>query len=950
MKNFSKSFILSTLAVAGILPGQAQHFDMTQWGSGRGWTSAPYFRYEAEPGHCRDYNGTYLPHSDYQRDVQSEASNQQAIRLGAGGFVEWNNDSGDADGVTIRYSVPWGQNATVGVYVGDTKLGELYLDTSHNWQSCPTPKDPNRPELYSRHEYDPSKLVRMQYDERHTRLSRAIARGENFQLRHISGAEVTVDFLEIEKTVKTPIPAGAAVCDTQDVNAFIWSHQGQTIYVPEGDYTVSFRMDIPANTRVIGAGVWYTNIYFSNGESFKAGFGPFLGSELSHMYVHSVQSQRYNSGDYGPGGYASPGKALNGNCSNSNIHDLWVEHFECGAWLEDTYNVQIRNCRFRNNYADGINLAHGCTNSTVEQCNFRNNGDDDMAAWCRESATCHDNTYRNCTAEHNWRASSLGFFGGYSELAENILIKDNVEQGVRHVTDFAGSAFSGEINFRNISIVHSGCTDGNVGEHGDFWGWPMGALHIESTGNYDIQTANFNNIDLYNSRGYAVLIGSVNTQMHGVTLDGVNVHGLCSDSPGAFWFSNPRGDLTMRNCSAEDIDSDRLTNWSVNSELGSMEANGFKFTSSGCDFSMEPPADLTGVNLTMAKVSWQKMSRANDASADLSEGDNVVFQAIIANFSDVSVPAGVNIQSEVRFSDGTVLPMTTITDGLEAQTYKTVSSNVWAATPGAQTVQIVLDPNGRINGDTDGDDNVATRRFNVIGQEADNSISDSFSHSSGVDFQVTDLLWQRVDASGNFIDATPGRGPIATGDRLVFTARVANAGDQDARSGVKIGVKFVVDGEDWDRNHITWCDTYNSGLAAKSLVSLTANSGGQQNGSTNGQRYWVAKEGSLPVMAWVNDGNDYADESDKNNNQFTVSLPSIPYSGGVFTYHPDSMVDLPDDISSLGNSGLITAVSELPDSSAPRDAAWHTMTGIRLPSAPTQPGLYLHAGKTIIIR
>ncbi len=88
-----KKLLLSlATATAIVSPAHAQHYDMTQWGAGRGYTEAPYFRYEAEPGHCRSYSGVYLPQSDLQTDLQSEASNQQAITIGGGGYVEWKND------------------------------------------------------------------------------------------------------------------------------------------------------------------------------------------------------------------------------------------------------------------------------------------------------------------------------------------------------------------------------------------------------------------------------------------------------------------------------------------------------------------------------------------------------------------------------------------------------------------------------------------------------------------------------------------------------------------------------------------------------------------------------------------------------------------------------------------------------------------------------------------
>ncbi len=207
-----KKLLLSlATATAIVSPAHAQHYDMTQWGAGMGYTEAPYFRYEAEPGHCQSYSGVYLPQSDVQTDLQSEASNQQAITIGSGGYVEWKNDSGAADGVTLRFSVPWGQTARVGVYGADGQLlGTMDLNTDHSWEFCNKIQGSRsyKPEIYSIHVYNPEEFVRMRFDETHTLLSREIRRDETFRIAHISGAQVTVDFLEIEKARKVEFQEG----------------------------------------------------------------------------------------------------------------------------------------------------------------------------------------------------------------------------------------------------------------------------------------------------------------------------------------------------------------------------------------------------------------------------------------------------------------------------------------------------------------------------------------------------------------------------------------------------------------------------------------------------------------------------------------------------------------------------------------------------------------------
>ena len=65
------------------------------------------------------------------------------------------------------------------------------------------------------------------------------------------------------------------------------------------------------------------------------------------------------------------GKGFEGSWgTNSVIENVRVSHFECGAWIADyngnaSRNLRVTNCRFRNNYADGINLCSGTQGAVV---------------------------------------------------------------------------------------------------------------------------------------------------------------------------------------------------------------------------------------------------------------------------------------------------------------------------------------------------------------------------------------------------------------------------------------------------------------------------------------------------------------------------------------------------------------------------------------------------------
>ncbi len=82
----------------------------------------------------------------------------------------------------------------------------------------------------------------------------------------------------------------------------------------------------------------------------------------------------------------------------------------------------------------------------------------------------------------------LGFFGGKQNKAYNIVIRDPMEAGFRVTCDFPGMPFSndGYSEFHDISVYKGGVAAGTVGVSGDLWGNQQGALHINSSNQYDL--------------------------------------------------------------------------------------------------------------------------------------------------------------------------------------------------------------------------------------------------------------------------------------------------------------------------------------------------------------------------------------------------------------------------------------------------------------------------------
>ncbi len=900
----------------------AQHYDMTRWGADRGYTEAPYARYEAEPDFCSGYTGTLLPQSDIQTDLQSEASNQQAITLGNGQYVSWLNGSGNADGLTLRFSVPWGAQAAIGVFAGDELLGELSLNTDHSWEFCEKIKGNrhNKPEYYSIHVFNANESVRMRFDEVHKLLSREIRQGETFTLRNLSSTPVTIDFVEIEKARKVEYQDGWVRWNQTidpDLQNFINNNQGRTIYIDQAYTGVWGKLSL-GSAHLQGRGIFYTELHW---EQNGAGFNDF-GTSVRDMSLTSYQNQRYSSSDHGPNGYGSPGKCFNGNMSGATVEYVLVEHFECGGWLSGTNGATFRHCRFRNNYADGINFCNS-SNCLMEQSSFRNNGDDDMASWSAESY-CSNNTFRHCTAEHNWRASSLGFFGGGGHRAENILIKDGLESGARLVSDFSGPAFGSEgIDFANISIVHCACIEGEVGVHGDFWGVDEGALHIEASSHYSLVNGRFRNIDIFDSRGNAVFIGANPGNSHsinGVTIDNINIHGVRDDASYAVYFENPRGSVTINGI---DIDgASNITNLPGGALAGYSDGT---FTLATTGFDAKPIEPIAGCTLTLSGLAWERATR--DASP-ITAGDRVTFSIRIDNTGTADLPPDYPLAAALTFDDGSSVSLSH-TAGITAGQFAILSGQ-WTATEGGRTVAATLDPSNRL-GDMTSASPIIYKKFNV------GKATYTFTTTSGIDFQVLDLLWKVVGR-----DSEPGKGSIDVGDPVLFTAVIANTGTENSGTTEKLGVTFRRNGMEYAAGApgYYWCDKDESyaTFPAQSIKYFEA------KGGASDTDIWTASTGTNSFLMEVNDSKDRP-ESNTGNNTLTVPL-SIPYTAAASNFHPLTEVSTPDDL----YSGPTTAIPVLSDDPMAQDDTWVTLTGVRLNGRPTVPGLYIHAGKKAYIR
>jgi hypothetical protein len=510
-----------------------------------------YVRYEAEQGVLAN-GATILPPTYGQTKLQFEASDRSCVSLAqTGSSVSWTVHE-VSDGLTLRFSIPdntsgTGQSGTLALYINGTKVQEITVSSKWAWQYFnigviePTKVATNDPSAGTD--------ARMRFDEVHVKLATALNPDDVIRLqRDASDMVYTIDFIELEKIPDViPQPAGylnptvapytaKADDNTDDYDAFATclaaaKAQGKGIYVPPGKYLIKNRLILSDNLVFQGAGMWYTQIIFTTVASGQSGLyadGNASHIKLSDLYLGT--DNNFRTADYRGLG--------NGWGTGSTVNNIWVEHFECGAWIANymttkvTDSLVITNSRFRNNYADGCNFAKGTRNSSLINCSLRNNGDDAMASWSSGDgpAMCTGNTFANCSAENTWRASGIGFFGGGAMKAHHCIVKDGTESGLRLNTDFAPCYWystdpSQYIEFSEITVI--GC-----GTNKNLWWNRNGAIDIYTKG-ATIQNVKFTNIDLLNSQKDAIFLytdGGAQYPVSNFTFTNINIDGAGVDN------------------------------------------------------------------------------------------------------------------------------------------------------------------------------------------------------------------------------------------------------------------------------------------------------------------------------------------------------------------------------------------------------------------------------------
>ena len=420
----------------------------------------PYLEYQAEDGHT---NGTLIGPSRQLGDLASEASQRKAVRLDATGQFVTIKSKSASNAIVVRYAIPdrGGDAAswtTVSVYVGGTFRQKLALTSRWSWTygafGNANPKDPAQG---SPHHF---------YDEAHALIGDVPADTTVTLQKDAddSAGYYVIDLIDLEQ-VGPPLPppanslsatdpfCGAKGDGASDDSAALQKcidgarARGSELYIPPGVFRSVAKPLSVDNLTIRGAGMWYSTI-----SGYNAHFDCY--GNACKYYDLAVFGDTILRND------ASPESTFSGLTGVGTIlENIWAEHSKVGYWVGPAASgLVIRHSRFRNFYADGVNLWKGTSDSLVEQSHFRNTGDDSMAAWSQNTGSPDtNNVLRFNTVQIPWMANCIGIYGGTATRIEDNVCEDVVQYpGILIANQFGSQPFQGTTQIVRNSLIRAG--------------------------------------------------------------------------------------------------------------------------------------------------------------------------------------------------------------------------------------------------------------------------------------------------------------------------------------------------------------------------------------------------------------------------------------------------------------------------------------------------------------
>jgi hypothetical protein len=458
--------IIFTLTLIIILFFRNYSYAQEKNGATISWTSI-----EAEK---MKTNGTVLNAKYDPFLVETESSGQQAVKLNEKGeYIEFTSPAA-VNSLVIRHSLPdnkqgTGTNSTLSIYINGKVQNEIKISSKYTmlYGSYPFSNDPA--EGKPRNFYDESRIANI-----------SIKKGDVVKIQRndskIDDASFCIiDLVDIE-TIPAPKTAPENSLSINDIRftgsdtisdytqAFnqciaMAMQTGKTVWIPVGTFKISGNFYLSSNVTIQGAGMWHSNLVGdANLYEYADRRIRFIGNGNNiHLADFSITGKLNFRSDN------EPNDGIVGKYgTNSTISNIWVEHTKAGVWVENSKNLLVEGCRFRNTLADGMNFCVGMTESTMKNCTARGTGDDCFAiwpaTWMRQLYTPGKNLITHCTGQLPFLANGVAVYGGESNKVSHCTFTDIAAgSAILISTTFPTETKAGPINnnFSGTTIVEN---------------------------------------------------------------------------------------------------------------------------------------------------------------------------------------------------------------------------------------------------------------------------------------------------------------------------------------------------------------------------------------------------------------------------------------------------------------------------------------------------------------
>jgi len=487
--------------------------------------NVPWIEYEAETAKT---NGEVLLPDRTFGAIASESSGRSAVKLSqAGEYVQFTS-TGSANSVVVRFVLPdsedgTGLESTISLYVDNVFRQKIQLTSKYAWSYGGEEETFNVPKAGGAHHF---------YDEARA-LVGDIPAGATVKLQvdeDDTAEYYVIDLVDLEQ-VAPPLTkpegyisieeCGAVPNSGQDagiaIQACIYKARAEKtgVWIPVGTFESEIHGFDVSGVTIQGAGMWYSTIHGKYAR-FNCMGDNCRFSDFAILGETILRDDK------------SPENGFNGNAgTGSQLENIWVEHTKVGFWVSGgTNGLVIKNSRFRNLFADGINFCNGTSNSVVENSHFRNTGDDALASWSPQGDPVNtNNVFRFNTVQIPWRANCFAIYGGKDNRVEDNLCSDVVTYpGILIAQQFNSNPFDGNTFVERNSLIRAGGPMFNLkhgalkiwSAQGEIKGLVVKDLLIDSPtfsglqldGGYAITSANFENIEITNAGTDGIFLSS----------------------------------------------------------------------------------------------------------------------------------------------------------------------------------------------------------------------------------------------------------------------------------------------------------------------------------------------------------------------------------------------------------------------------------------------------------